>query len=56
MVSRDLKVRTLKRLVEYHGRLIDRGFSGRVTMRYERGVLQPQVRKEQIETLTEETL
>ncbi len=56
MVSPDLKDRMIKRLVDYHRNLIDRGFSGRVTMRYDRGVLQREVRKDESEKLMEDGL
>jgi hypothetical protein len=45
------KVKMLKRIAEYYGRLIDRGFSGRVTTGFDRGFLQESIKRDETDKL-----
>ena len=47
----DQKAKMLTRLAEYYGRLIDREFSGKVTMSFDRGFLQACVKRDETEKL-----
>ncbi len=44
----------LKSLMDYHAKLIDSRFWGKITVEFRDGVLQPRVRKDATETLMED--
>lgn len=47
------KKKMLQRIEGYYSRLIDRGFSGKVTTRFDRGVLQEYISRDETDKLEE---
>jgi hypothetical protein len=49
--TRDQKDRMLKRIIKYFEPLIERGFSGKVTTRFDRGHLQEYISRDETDKL-----